>query len=61
MFNDAILILLAVFAGGRVIASMLRRQGMLWTCAAPGLLVGFLLAQVISLIGFAVMGASLYA
>ncbi len=61
MFNDAILVLLAIFAGGRIVARMLRRQGMLWTCAAPGLLVGFLLAQVISLIGFAVMGASLYA
>jgi len=61
MFNDALLAVLFIFGGGYAIARTLRRRGLLWTCAAPGLPAGFVLWQVTWPLGLAVMGACLYA
>jgi conjugal transfer pilus assembly protein TraD len=61
MFNDAIVVLLVIFVGGYSVARTLRIRGLLWTCAAPGLAVGFVLWQLTWPVGLAVIGASLYA
>lgn len=65
MFSEVVVALLLVpfasVAGGSWIARMLRRKGLLWSCAAPGWTAGLVLWLAIWPAGMIVMGASVYA
>jgi hypothetical protein len=61
VFKDALVVLFVIFVGGYVIARTLRVRGLLWTCAAPGFLPGFVLWLLVWPVGLAVNGACLYA
>lgn len=64
-FRDALIVLLLVplvsKAGGYGVAMALRSRGWLWSCAAPGLPLGFVLWLVDWPVGLVVMGVSLCA
>ncbi len=65
MVSDVLSVLLLVpfvsLVGGYWVARVLRSRGLLWSCAAPGLLVGFVLWLASWPVGLAVMGVSAYA
>jgi conjugal transfer pilus assembly protein TraD len=65
MLNDLIvyplLVLAAIFVSGYWLARTLRMRGLLWSCAAPGLLLGFVFFLLFWPVGLASIAACLYA
>jgi conjugal transfer pilus assembly protein TraD len=65
MLDDLIvyplLLLAAIFGSGYWLARTLRMRGLLWSCAAPGLLLGFVFFSLFWPLGLALIGACLYA
>jgi conjugal transfer pilus assembly protein TraD len=65
MVDDVLIVFLLVpfasLAGGSWVARTLRKRGLLWSCAAPGWPVGFVLWLLLWPVGMIVMGVSVYA
>jgi conjugal transfer pilus assembly protein TraD len=59
MFSDVLVAVVFVFVGGYWLARTLRTRGLLWSCAAPGLPVGFVFFLLVWPVGLALIGASL--
>lgn len=58
---DPLLVLVTIFVGGYWLARTLRMRGLLWSCAAPGLLLAFVFFLLRWPVGLASIGACLYA
>jgi hypothetical protein len=56
---DPLLVLVAIFVGGYWFARALRMRGLLWSCAAPGLLPAFVFFLLVWPVGLASIGACL--